>query len=199
MHMSSEKEVKEVVKEVFESLNSTIDTKAAVERWKAVQQAALDNQRTPWDSTEIVLMEWLSLPPAARQPKTLEGLAEILGCSPESLSRIKRKPAFNNALWELQQNLVQQSWIMDIIMVFVAKAKLGDLQAARFVLEAAGRIGPLAVQMAQFNFQQNNQLPPPDPDGDSLFNMRFGSQPVVAEAEAELFDNHRRLLRGRED
>ena len=94
--------------------------------------------KNPYDGLKNQFIEWLSQPPALRKPRTQIELAEELGIQRETLSRWKQDPEIKNAVANNTVQLLDADDLAAIMYSMKEKAKAGNVQAAKLLLEMSG-------------------------------------------------------------
>ena len=82
--------------------------------------------------------EWLAVPKNMREPKTQKELASVLNVQPETMSRWKQDQGFRDLVFEKARERLEVE-LPDIMQVIVDKAKAGNFQFVKLVLELTNR------------------------------------------------------------
>ena len=82
--------------------------------------------------------EWLVVPKNMREPKTQKELASVLNVQPETMSRWKKDQEFQDLVFEKARVRLEVE-LPDIMQVIVDKAKAGNFQFVKLVLELTNK------------------------------------------------------------
>ena len=85
-----------------------------------------------------VFAEWLAVPKKMREPRTQKELATVLNVQPETLSKWKKDQGLQELVFEMARTRLEVE-LPDIMQVIVDKAKEGQIQFVKLVLELTNK------------------------------------------------------------
>lgn len=105
--------------------------------WRFELEPAVVEGGDAWSPAKRAFSLWLSMPPAARIPRTQRELARELAVRPETLSRWKKDPQLRDSVRSLCR-IMLESHLPELYGVLVREAMAGSFQHLKLAMQMAG-------------------------------------------------------------